>query len=657
MDSKRLEDVSPTHDDIRSHLVTSSGHQYNASRSPHNNTSRLDESDEVSSQFIASNLLTPRPKSERWSNKAEYVLSLVGFAVGFGNIWRFSYYVQLNGGGAFLIPYFLMLLLLGVPALYLEVHIGKISQTGPLNAMHRLVPAFGGAGLAAIITMMYITFYYTLLIAYVLFYLFSSFQDPPAWSLLAYCGNISQINDTLLRKACNSSAPTLFYYHSVAGVSSSIDDATGFSWKLMLCVIGAWLLIFLCTFKGIKSFGKIAYFTTLFPYLVLFVLLVRGATFPGAGEGLKSLFSPDLRLLLNFKVWLQAGSQIFFSLSLGTGGNIVLSSHLEQKSNVFFYVLFVSIVNSATSLFAGIVVFMILGHNAHISGSSVDDIVAGPGLVFIAVASALLDTPPAPLWSVLFFLMMLSLGLSSQFPSIQALSEAARSIPYISKLHESIVSFAICTIYTVFSVIFVIGNGQYIFGLIDQFAASYSLFVVIFFEFVGIAWFFGVKKILWYQSGEIVVTKASNLISRLRSNPWFKGFTLTFWSISWIVVAPFVMILIFSGSVVFQFIERPEYTAFQNYSQVQVEYPTWSLFVIVFIILSTLIPVPLGMIYEYKEFWHMIKSSCFALRRGIIQMSYKLGITNKHYYSVVDQKVTYSADGDSVSLIRSDKMD
>lgn len=202
-----------------------------------------------------------------------------------------------------------------------------------------------------------------------------------------------------------------------------------------------------------------------------------------------------------------------------------------------------------------------------------------------------------------------------------------------------------------------IGNGQYIFGLIDQFAASYSLFVVIFFEFVGIAWFFGVKKILWYQSGEIVVTKASNLISRLRSNPWFKGFTLTFWSISWIVVAPFVMILIFSGSVVFQFIERPEYTAFQNYSQVQVEYPTWSLFVIVFIILSTLIPVPLGMIYEYKEFWHMIKSSCFALRRGIIQMSYKLGITNKHYYSVVDQKVTYSADGDSVSLIRSDKMD
>ena len=195
------------------------------------------------------------------------------------------------------------------------------------------------------------------------------------------------------------------------------------------------------------------------------------------------------------------------------------------------------------------------------------------------------------------------------------------------------------------------------FGLIDEFAASYSLFVVIFFEFVGVAWFFGVKKILRYQTGEIVVTKASFCTTRIRSNPWFKGFSLTFWSISWAVVAPFVMILIFSGSIVFQFIERPKYTAFQNYSQIQVDYPDWSLFLIVFIILSTLIPVPLGMMYEYKECWHMIKNSYFAFRRGIVQMCYTLDITKEHYYSVVDQKVIYSADEDSVSLIKSDKVD
>ncbi|KAI6655521.1 Sodium- and chloride-dependent betaine transporter-like [Oopsacas minuta] len=667
MDPEKPENISPNHDDIRSHLITSSlspHHQYNdksntlsvSMRSKGGIKSNVsDESYENSYRYLKSGQLTARPKKERWSSRAEYILSLVGYAVGFGNVWRFSYYVQLNGGGAFLIPYFLMLFILGVPAFYLEVHIGKISQVGPLNAMHRLVPPFCGVGLAAIVTMIYITFNYSLLIAYVLFYLFSSFQNPPAWSSLAYCGNISRINDSLLRQACNKSAPTLFYYSSVAGVTSTIEDTTGFSWKLMLCIIGAWLLIFLCTFKGIKSFGKIAYVTTIFPYIVLTVLLIRGATFEGAGEGLKALFYPNLKLLLNFKVWLQAGSQIFFSLSLGTGGNIVLASHLDQKTNVFPSVIFVSLVNSGTSIFSGIVVFMILGHNAHLRGESVQDIVAGPGLVFIAVASALLDTPPAPLWSVLFFLMMLSLGLSSQFPSIQSLTEAARSLPYMSKVHETIISFIICSIFTVCSVIFVLGNGQYIFGLIDEFAASYSLFVVIFFEFIGVAWFFGVNKILWYQTGEIIVTAATSRLARIRSNKWFKGFTLYFWSISWIIVAPLVMIVIFSGSLIYQLTGRPKYTAFQNYTQVQVHYPIWSLAVIVFIILSTIIPVPLGMLYEYKELWHMIKNSLFSVRRRIMRISYKLGLTQTQDYAVddtMDHIVHYSANEDSVSLVK-----
>ena len=614
---------------------------------------------EDSHRSVGAGQLAVRPKKERWSNKVEYILSLVGFAVGFGNVWRFSYYVQLNGGGAFLIPYFLMLILLGIPAFYLEVHIGKIAQVGPHKAMHRLVPAFGGAGVASIVTMVYITYYYSLLIAYILFYLFSSFQIPPAWSS-QYYGNLTQQNHSILTNSCNESASELFYYISVAAVSPSIDDISGFSWKLMLCIIGAWTLIFICTFKGIKSFGKVAYVTTLFPYIVLFVLLVRGATFEGAAQGLEDLFIPDLSLLLNFKVWLQAGSQIFFSLSLGSGGNIVLASHLDQKSNVFFDVIFVSIVNSATSIYAAIVVFMILGHNAQCpNGSGVGGIVAGPGLVFIAFASALLDTPPASLWSVLFFLMMLSLGLSSQFPSLQALTEAARAIPYISRLHETLVSFIICVLFTLCSIIFVLGNGQYIFGLIDEFAASYSLFVVIFFEFIGVAWFFGVKKLLWYETDIKTVASSKGRLDRIRSNRWFRRFTYYFWSVSWKIVAPLIMLVIFSGSLIFQFLERPKYTAFQNYIEVSVPYPDWALAAIIFIILSTLLPVALGMLYEYKELWHMFKRSYYTLRRVLMNMSHSLGISKTQYY-VIDNtmdSVHYSANEESVSLIKSDKGD
>ena len=656
-----------TNEDPRSHLITSPPHKYNVYPVSSSNQSqpiaeyKNEENRKLSDDSHRSVMpgeLAARPKKERWGNKVEYILSLVGFAVGFGNIWRFSYYVQLNGGGAFLIPYFLMLVLLGIPAFYLEVHIGKIAQVGPLNAMHRLVPAFGGAGVASIVTMIYITYYYSLLIAYILFYLFSSFQNPPAWSN-AYCGNLTALNYSLFTNKCNESAPTIFYYMSVAAVSPSIDDASGFSWKLMLCIIGAWTLIFICTFKGIKSFGKVAYFTTLFPYVVLSVLLVWGSTFEGAGQGLEALFRPDLNLLFNFKVWLQAGSQIFFSLSLGSGGNIVLASHLDQKAHVFFDVIFVSIVNSATSIFAAVVVFMILGHNAHLTNDSVHNIVAGPGLVFIAFASALLEMPPSPLWSVLFFLMMLSLGLSSQFPSLQALTEAARSIPYISRLHETLVSFIVCVLFTLCSILFVLGNGQYMFALIDEFAASYSLFVVIFFEFIGIAWFFGVKKVLWYDAGNTIVTTNTGRLGRIRSNRCFRMFTYYFWSLSWIVVAPLIMLVIFSGSLIFHFLERPRYTAFQNYSEVSVAYPDWALAVIIFIILSTLLPVPLGMIYEYKELWHLIKQTYHTLRRQLLNISFCLGISKTQYYveDGVIETAYYSANEESVSLIKSDKVD
>ena len=597
--------------------------------------------------------LKPRPKKERWSSRLEYILSLIGLAVGFGNIWRFSYYVQLNGGGAFLIPYFLMLVLLGIPAFYLEVHIGKIAQVGPLKALYRLAPPFGGAGLAAIITLIYIVFYYNLLIAYVLFYLFSSFQNPPAWSN-AYCGNLSLVNKTLEQVACNETSATLFYYLSVAGVSSNIEDASGFSWKLMLCILGSWLLVFLCTFKGIKSFGKIAYVTTLLPYVVLTILLVRGATFEGAGKGLEALFSPNLNLLLNFNVWLQAGSQIFFSLSLGTGSNIVLASHLDQKTTVLGDIIFVAIVNSATSLFAGIVVFMILGHNAFIKGVEVESIVAGPGLVFIAFATALLDIPPSPLWSVLFFLMMLSLGLGSQFASIQSLSEAALSIPYVSKLHETIISFLICLIFSCCSVIFVLGNGEYIFTLLDEFAASYSFFVVIFFELIGIAWYFGVKKLIWYQTGEIIVTSTKKKFSRIRNNPKFRQFTYLFWFISWAILAPLIMIIIFSSSLILQFVERPDYTAYQNYTEVSVKYPDWSLALITLIIFTTILPVPVVMLYENKDMLRMLKVFGYNCKKSFLKLISKAGLTHSTH-TFGDDLMHYSVSKQNVYLIKDEK--
>lgn len=70
-------------------------------------------------------------------------------------------------------------------------------------------------------------------------------------------------------------------------------------WKLSLCLLGSWIILFLVLVKGVKSSGKAAYFTALFPYIVIFILLIRGVTLPGALEGMRFFISPQWEKILD----------------------------------------------------------------------------------------------------------------------------------------------------------------------------------------------------------------------------------------------------------------------------------------------------------------------------------------------------------------------
>ncbi|KAK6313222.1 hypothetical protein J4Q44_G00165690 [Coregonus suidteri] len=85
-------------------------------------------------------------KAERatWGRRLEFVLASVGYAVGLGNVWRFPYLCYRSGGGAFLIPYFLMLFLCGIPLLFMEFAIGQYTRLGPVHALAKICPLFKG---------------------------------------------------------------------------------------------------------------------------------------------------------------------------------------------------------------------------------------------------------------------------------------------------------------------------------------------------------------------------------------------------------------------------------------------------------------------------------------------------------------------------------
>ncbi|GIY93883.1 sodium-dependent neutral amino acid transporter B(0)AT3 [Caerostris extrusa] len=225
-------------------------------------------------------------------------------------------------------PYFVMLCLEGIPCFYMELAVGQ-----------RLRKGRSGRGTW-------------------------SFGSPLPW---AECPREEGPNNTWIKvPECQKSSPTeYFWYRQTLDISANIESPEAFNWRIALCLLLAWFFCYLCMAKGIASSGKVVYVTATFPYLVLVIFFFRGITLDGMQKGLEHLFTPDWSKLADPVVWLEAGTQIFFSLGLAFGGLIAFSSYNPVHNNCFRDALTVSLCNCATSMFAGIVVFSVLGFKAH----------------------------------------------------------------------------------------------------------------------------------------------------------------------------------------------------------------------------------------------------------------------------------------------------
>jgi solute carrier family 6 serotonin transporter-like protein 4 len=143
---------------------------------------------------------------------------------------------------------------------------------------------------------------------------------------------------------------------------------------LAFCVFGVFVLVYFSLWKGVKSTGKAVWVTALAPYVVLIVLLFRGVTLPGAAEGIRYYLTPEWEKLKNTKVWIDAASQIFFSLGPGFGTLLALSSYNKFNNNCYRDALLTSSINCLTSFLAGFVIFSVLGYMAHVQKVGVDEV-------------------------------------------------------------------------------------------------------------------------------------------------------------------------------------------------------------------------------------------------------------------------------------------
>ncbi|XP_039616597.1 sodium- and chloride-dependent GABA transporter 2-like [Polypterus senegalus] len=457
----------------------------------------------------------------KWSNKMEFVLSMAGEIIGLGNVWRFPYLCYKNGGGAFLIPYLIFLFFAGIPVFFLETALGQYTSEGGVTAWRKICPIFEGIGYAAQVIVTFLNIYYIVILAWALFYLFNSFKTTLPWSTCdnywntETCVEFQKWNNT--NATLNATAPEVeFWEIRVLGQSPGIQHIGHLRWELALCLLLAWIVCYFCIWKGVKSTGKVVYFTATFPYVMLIILLVRGLTLPGAKDGIMFYLYPDISKLSDPQVWLDAGTQIFFSYAVCQGCLTALGSYNKYNNNCYRDCLALSLLNSGTSIVAGFAVFSILGFMAHEQERSISDIaVAGPGLAFIAYPKAVTMLPLSQLWACLFFLMIIFLGLDSQFVCVESMVTAITDMfpkKFRKGKSRELLILGIAAACFLLGLLLVTEGGIYILRLMDSYGASgLCLLFIAFFENVCVGWFYGadrfydnIKDMIGYQIGPLM---------------------------------------------------------------------------------------------------------------------------------------------------------
>lgn len=294
------------------------------------------------------------PQSKNgWKSDMGYMWSMLGTAIGFANLLGFGSQCYRNGGGAFLIPFFVALFVLGIPMLMLEGVIGQKSQLPLVTAYGRSFGRkgkfFGWLAVSAVTT---IGAFYIVLTGWTLAYTyFSASGAIPA--------------DT-----------ATFFTESFLGMTGSLSDMGSLSLAALFSTLTVSLFAWYVNAQNIQS-GIERWCSFFLPILTVLILLFVGIVLllPGSSEGILLYLKPDFHKILDFTLWRDVFGQLFFSLSLGLGIVVGYSRHTQKTTNIRKAMLTVALADFAISFVAGFVIFGSIGYLAYKEGVPFEDMV------------------------------------------------------------------------------------------------------------------------------------------------------------------------------------------------------------------------------------------------------------------------------------------
>ncbi|MEO1524397.1 MAG: sodium-dependent transporter [Planctomycetota bacterium] len=414
---------------------------------------------------------------EQWGSRIGVILAVAGSAVGLGNFLRFPGQAASNGGGAFLLPYFISLLVLGIPLCWAEWTMGRFGGLRGFNSAPGIfgvicrTPKARFLAVPALLIPLVIYMYYVVVEAWCLAYAFG------------------YLNGSLLQG--NDPATYSKYFDDFVGANNDGDAFNG-STNLIYFVLFTFAVNFILIYrgvaKGIETFCRFA-----IPLMVVCALcvLVRVLTLPAdkVSAGLGFMWNPDFSSLSDPKTWLAASGQIFFSLSVGFGVIINYASYLKKKDDVVLSGLTACSMNEFFEVCLGGLItlpaaFIFLGAAAGDQGTF--------GLGFNALPNVFAQMPLGRffgfLWFFMLFLAAITSSLSMLQPVIAFLEEA-----FSLKRAQSALILGVLTIAGSGFVLYFSG-GMKALDTFDFWVGTFLIFVLAMIQATIYGWVFGIER-------------------------------------------------------------------------------------------------------------------------------------------------------------------
>jgi NSS family neurotransmitter:Na+ symporter len=303
---------------------------------------------------------------EHWGSQLGFLLAAIGSALGLGNVWRFPYVTGQNGGGAFLIPYVLSLLLLGIPLAILEFAVGRHFKRSIVTSMRCIRREFMWVGIGAVLVSTMVLSYYLVITGWTLaFFLFAVMNTDLVFE------NFTQ---TYL-------SPGFF---------------------IIVVLIMAVIVV-----KGIRG-GIERISKLLVPALIVLLafMVVYALTLPNARAGVSFYLTPDFAKLSDFSVWIAAFGQAFFSLGVGFGILLTYGSYLEEHVSLISNAGIIALTDLLVSFFSGLVIFPIVFSFGF-------EPAAGVSLAFITLPRIFAQVAYGAVLAAIFFLLLFFAALTS----------------------------------------------------------------------------------------------------------------------------------------------------------------------------------------------------------------------------------------------------